>query len=120
MFGQPRPPIPVGHGTHDSMHAPSNSDWGQSLFLSAPPGAQAPRPGGPGAAGSVQGSPAGVTGGLNIKCPICLDTISEETTTTCGHLFCKPCIALAVQTKKCCPTCRRKLGKSGYHRVYLS
>lgn len=51
-----------------------------------------------------------------MDCPICMDNSREIrrskrqlATTTCGHIFCKPCIRRAVQSQHACPTCRKKL-----------
>ncbi|KAH0462111.1 hypothetical protein IEQ34_009686 [Dendrobium chrysotoxum] len=55
----------------------------------------------------------------NISCPVCLGTLNEPSTTTCGHLFCRSCIETAILKQKKCPTCRRKLTKRNFHRVYL-
>lgn len=55
-----------------------------------------------------------------IQCSICLDAIVEETTTNCGHVFCKVCIRTAVKKKKKCPSCRKKLGLRDLQRIFLS
>ena len=43
-----------------------------------------------------------------LRCPICLDSVSAQpaTLSSCGHLFCKPCIKAALHVKKECPVCR--------------
>ncbi|XP_039025058.1 E3 ubiquitin-protein ligase RNF4-like isoform X2 [Hibiscus syriacus] len=53
------------------------------------------------------------------NCPICMGPLTEETSTRCGHIFCKACIkaALAVQAK--CPTCRKRVTVRGLIRVFL-
>ena len=62
----------------------------------------------------------GATTGMNAKtrfeCPICLDDLSQIKaaghrlySTTCGHLFCHPCIVGAVAITEKCPTCRQSL-----------
>jgi len=39
-------------------------------------------------------------------CPICFQTLTEASITTCGHTFCKDCIFMALQTgRKLCPVC---------------
>ncbi|ERM97948.1 E3 ubiquitin-protein ligase RNF4 [Amborella trichopoda] len=53
-------------------------------------------------------------------CPICINTISEETTTVCGHIFCMGCIKTAIKAQGKCPTCRRKLTARSIHRIFLS
>ncbi|TVU36038.1 hypothetical protein EJB05_17948 [Eragrostis curvula] len=52
-------------------------------------------------------------------CPVCLNELTEPSSTPCGHIFCKMCIKSAIQAQKKCPTCRRKLGNTSFHRVYL-
>ncbi|XP_062207896.1 uncharacterized protein LOC133909469 [Phragmites australis] len=52
-------------------------------------------------------------------CPVCMNELMEASSTTCGHIFCKKCIEASIQAQKKCPTCRRKLNKNNYHRVYL-
>ncbi|KAF4374608.1 hypothetical protein G4B88_004860 [Cannabis sativa] len=52
-------------------------------------------------------------------CGICMDQLTEETSTKCGHIFCKICIETAIATQKKCPTCRQKLKKRDTIRVYL-
>ncbi|KAL4191967.1 hypothetical protein AMTRI_Chr06g169970 [Amborella trichopoda] len=56
---------------------------------------------------------------VKLTCAICMDTMKEETSTVCGHLFCKPCITSAIQAQKKCPQCRRKLSNNNIHRIYL-
>ena len=49
-----------------------------------------------------------------LRCPICLDVSSQCTQlSTCGHLFCKPCIKEALHLKRECPVCRT----SATHRM---
>lgn len=53
-------------------------------------------------------------------CAICMDTMEEETSTICGHIFCRKCIVEAMKMQKKCPTCRKRLANSQIHRIYLS
>lgn len=53
------------------------------------------------------------------SCPICKDQLNEETSTKCGHIFCKKCIEVAIATQHKCPTCRHKLRKRDIFRIYL-
>uniref|UniRef100_A0A5B7BW46 RING-type domain-containing protein n=1 Tax=Davidia involucrata TaxID=16924 RepID=A0A5B7BW46_DAVIN len=53
------------------------------------------------------------------SCPICIGPLVEETSTKCGHIFCKNCINGAIAAQKKCPTCRRKLKVKDTIRVYL-
>lgn len=56
---------------------------------------------------------------VNLTCAICMDSMKEETSTICGHIFCRSCIASAIQIQKKCPTCRRKLSMTNIHRIFL-
>ncbi|XP_009404103.2 uncharacterized protein LOC103987504 isoform X1 [Musa acuminata AAA Group] len=56
---------------------------------------------------------------VKLKCAICMDTMKEETSTTCGHVFCCGCITNAIRVQRRCPTCREKLSLSNVHRIYL-
>lgn len=56
---------------------------------------------------------------VKLRCAICMDTMKEESTTICGHVFCKACIISAIRVQKRCPTCREKLSQSNIHRIYL-
>jgi hypothetical protein len=53
------------------------------------------------------------------KCPVCMSSLVEETSTKCGHIFCKNCIISAIQAQSKCPTCRRKLKAKDTFRIYL-
>ncbi|KAM0071232.1 putative transcription factor C2H2 family [Helianthus debilis subsp. tardiflorus] len=52
-------------------------------------------------------------------CPICLGPMTEETTTRCGHIFCKDCIIRSLSTGDRCPICRHKITPRGLHRLYF-
>ncbi|XP_052206589.1 E3 ubiquitin-protein ligase complex slx8-rfp subunit slx8-like isoform X2 [Diospyros lotus] len=53
------------------------------------------------------------------KCPVCISPVVEETSTKCGHIFCKKCIHAAIAAQSKCPTCRRKLKVKDTIRIYL-
>lgn len=56
------------------------------------------------------------------SCPVCFEILCGETevmSTTCGHIFCKPCIDKVVQTLKRCPTCRQVVTQQKVHKIYL-
>lgn len=53
------------------------------------------------------------------NCPICMSLLTEETSTKCGHIFCKECISKAITSQSKCPTCRRKLKAKDTFRIYL-
>lgn len=56
---------------------------------------------------------------VKLRCAICMDTMKEETSTLCGHIFCKPCITNSILALKRCPTCRKDLSISSIHRIFL-
>lgn len=61
-----------------------------------------------------------------ITCPICME---DETSlrnngqqlmsTNCGHVFCRRCIRVSIQTQRRCPTCRKKLTIRQIHPIFL-
>ncbi|KAL5542681.1 hypothetical protein UlMin_010391 [Ulmus minor] len=55
----------------------------------------------------------------SFNCPICISPMSEETSTKCGHIFCKKCIEAAIKVQHKCPTCRNKLRMKDIIRIYL-
>lgn len=55
----------------------------------------------------------------NFSCPVCMGPLTEETSTKCGHIFCKECINKAIAAQRKCPTCRRKLKAKDTFRIYL-
>mmetsp|Transcript_22527 Transcript_22527/g.62236 ORF Transcript_22527/g.62236 Transcript_22527/m.62236 type:complete len:201 (+) Transcript_22527:84-686(+) len=57
--------------------------------------------------------------GTGIKCPVCLDPITQMSTTHCGHVFCMPCIKDCIKAQKRCPKCRKPLTMKQVHRVFL-
>lgn len=44
-----------------------------------------------------------------VTCLCCYDVLLDPTTLSCGHSFCRHCLAMWVQSsrKSMCPTCRR-------------
>ncbi|KAL6970981.1 hypothetical protein U1Q18_030660 [Sarracenia purpurea var. burkii] len=53
------------------------------------------------------------------NCPVCMGPFMEETSTKCGHIFCKKCICAAISAQSKCPTCRRKIKVKDTFRIYL-
>lgn len=45
-----------------------------------------------------------------LDCLVCYNTMLEPTTTTCGHTFCRRCLARVMDHSNICPFCRR-----GFH-----
>ncbi|CAA7396384.1 unnamed protein product [Spirodela intermedia] len=60
-----------------------------------------------------------VTKEVKLRCNICMGIMREETSTVCGHIFCKPCITDAILLQRKCPACRVKLSIQNIHRIYL-
>lgn len=56
---------------------------------------------------------------LTFNCPVCMGQLVEETSTKCGHIFCKACIKAAIAAQSKCPTCRRKTTARDLIRIYL-
>lgn len=61
-----------------------------------------------------------VPGPPSLNCPICMGSLSEETSTKCGHIFCKMCIEAAIKVQHKCPTCRRRLRMKDTIRIYIN
>ncbi|KAJ0253920.1 putative RING zinc finger [Hirschfeldia incana] len=53
------------------------------------------------------------------SCPICMCPFTEETSTKCGHIFCKACIRTAISRQAKCPTCRKRVTVKELIRVFL-
>lgn len=53
------------------------------------------------------------------SCPVCMGPLVEETSTKCGHIFCKACIKQSIGAQGKCPTCRKKITMKTTFRVYL-
>ncbi|XP_030472817.1 uncharacterized protein LOC115690567 [Syzygium oleosum] len=53
------------------------------------------------------------------SCPICMGPLVEETSTKCGHIFCKACIRAAITAQAKCPTCRKRVVMKDLIRVFL-
>ncbi|KAL6497872.1 hypothetical protein OROHE_026899 [Orobanche hederae] len=53
------------------------------------------------------------------SCPVCMGALVEETSTKCGHIFCKACIKAAIAAQSKCPTCRRRTTAKDIFRIYL-
>ena len=56
------------------------------------------------------------------QCPVCLDSFVEIrdngsflASTTCGHVFCGPCLTSAIGQNGKCPTCRERVSSKNWH-----
>ncbi|KAF4210116.1 hypothetical protein CNMCM8927_003381 [Aspergillus lentulus] len=47
-----------------------------------------------------------------LDCQVCYSLITDPLTTTCGHTFCRGCVATVLDHSDLCPICRRKLNMS--------
>ncbi|KAH8908679.1 hypothetical protein BR93DRAFT_976808 [Coniochaeta sp. PMI_546] len=52
-------------------------------------------------------------------CVICRETFEIGVLTTCGHQFCKTCIAQWLAAQHNCPTCKDRLGRNSLHDITL-
>ena len=59
-------------------------------------------------------------------CPVCLDSLAEIkengsflASTTCGHVFCGPCLTSAIRSNGRCPTCRKKVNGKQWHKLFI-
>ncbi|KAK9226537.1 hypothetical protein WN943_011585 [Citrus x changshan-huyou] len=60
-----------------------------------------------------------VVGEVRFTCGICLDTMKEESSTKCGHVFCKSCIVDAIRLQGKCPTCRTRMSVRSIRRIFF-
>merc|ERR1711976_1060790 len=65
-------------------------------------------------------------GGLSLQCPVCLRSLQTLkrrgcgiVSTMCGHLFCCKCLPQSLRNNGRCPTCRKLLGMTGFHQVFI-
>ncbi|ETW03758.1 hypothetical protein H310_05127 [Aphanomyces invadans] len=56
---------------------------------------------------------------VHMRCPLCLDTMVTITSTKCGHVYCRSCIAEAINHIHKCPLCSRELSLRDIHPVFL-
>ncbi|KAJ3271685.1 E3 ubiquitin-protein ligase rnf4 [Terramyces sp. JEL0728] len=57
-----------------------------------------------------------------LRCAVCQNLASKETqlcATMCGHVFCEECLLESLKHTKNCPTCRKKINKKGYHKIFI-
>ncbi|CAI7826521.1 unnamed protein product [Closterium sp. NIES-54] len=73
--------------------------------------------GGGGNGGMERGGRAG--GGMHLVCSVCLDDMSEETVTPCGHVFCRGCITMAIRETRQCPMCRKTMHLRQIRPIFL-
>ncbi|KAI7995385.1 putative RING finger protein C2A9.04c [Camellia lanceoleosa] len=52
-------------------------------------------------------------------CTICMDTMKEESSIKCGHIFGKACILKEIRAHKKCPTCKKQVPIGSIRRIYL-
>lgn len=54
-----------------------------------------------------------------LKCSICLDEMTDMTSTMCGHVFCARCITAQVRINGKCPLCQRRLQLKDIHPLFF-
>lgn len=56
-----------------------------------------------------------------LECPVCYHTIGSQPVsfTSCGHLFCTPCITNAVERLRMCPTCQTEINMNSVNQAFL-
>jgi len=72
---------------------------------------------GGGAAAAAHAAPFAVA--EDIRCPICVELISDPFVTPCGHTFCFNCISTHLRTKNSCPSCSAFLVQDNIHPNFL-
>jgi len=70
-------------------------------------------------------SPGG-GGGISVQCPVCLESLksikksgSSLVSTVCGHIFCSRCLPASLRASGRCPSCRRRVGPTEYHKIFI-
>lgn len=57
-----------------------------------------------------------------LECAVCLESMNSKrgtSATTCGHVYCTPCIEEVIKKKGECPTCRKALDSTQVHKLFL-
>eukprot|EP01029_Cantina_marsupialis_P029006 TRINITY_DN778365_c0_g1_i1.p1 TRINITY_DN778365_c0_g1~~TRINITY_DN778365_c0_g1_i1.p1 ORF type:complete len:112 (-),score=9.93 TRINITY_DN778365_c0_g1_i1:136-471(-) len=54
-----------------------------------------------------------------LTCGVCLDSIKDLATTSCGHLGCYRCLVKAIKIRFKCPVCNRVQRPADIHRLYM-
>ncbi|KAF9528938.1 AMP-dependent synthetase and ligase [Crepidotus variabilis] len=57
---------------------------------------------------------------VHLTCPLCRRFPKESTVSSCGHLFCQPCIEKSLSSRKYCPVCSEPATVKQLKRVHLS
>lgn len=70
-------------------------------------------------------SPGG-GGGISVQCPVCLESLKSikksgcsMVSTVCGHIFCSRCLPASLRASGRCPSCRRRVGPTEYHKIFI-
>ncbi|KAI0360415.1 hypothetical protein OH77DRAFT_680634 [Trametes cingulata] len=66
-----------------------------------------------------QEQPPPSAGTLALSCPICLESASTPTATSCGHIFCAPCVRSALRVDRSCPVCRASAHPRDLRKLFL-
>lgn len=54
-----------------------------------------------------------------IKCSICLNTLNNVRTTSCGHAFCFDCLNMWIVNRNNCPICRAIVNPNMYYESFI-
>lgn len=59
---------------------------------------------------------------FRMECPICKEgvSMSESTSTTCGHIFCTKCIHTNLTYSQKCPFCRKPITTKQIHNLFFN
>lgn len=68
----------------------------------------------------------GEGGGISVQCPVCLESLKSikksgcsMVSTVCGHIFCSRCLPASLRASGRCPSCRRRVGPTEYHKIFI-
>ena len=62
---------------------------------------------------AAPGSTSHASSALKAECTICLDVIVDPAVIPCGHVFCTPCVQVAIESQHKCPLCRAPCSMKG-------
>merc|ERR1711915_1030206 len=58
--------------------------------------------------------------GPDYSCSICFDKARQPVVTTCGHLFCWPCLCRWLKNSQTCPSCQQKIVTTNIVPIYIN
>ncbi|KAJ7069835.1 putative zinc-finger-containing protein [Mycena amicta] len=57
---------------------------------------------------------------VQFACPICRKTSDSVCCTPCGHIFCSPCVALALKDTHACPVCSQPSSVNQLRKIFIA